>query len=150
MIRIRRFYLVENKKFRINASDIVLTVLSVFFFIGMLTFLNPCGPKEDGSWMTCHWAGQALTGISAVLTVISIIHLCIQNTEIKQGLSLAMIPAALLSAVLPGTLISLCMMNSMRCHSVTRTASIIISAVIIIAAVIDIIICRKKKQQSGR
>ena len=46
---------------------ILLFVFSVVELIGIRTFFAPCGPKEDGSWMSCHWAGQAVTGTAAVL-----------------------------------------------------------------------------------
>ena len=134
----------KNKRTNIGASDFIMLVLSVIFLTGIRTFFAPCGPKDDGSWMTCHWAGQAITGIAAVLFVISVIHLFVKDARIKQGLSLAMIPVALLSAVLPGNLIGLCMMDTVRCHSVMRTASVVLSVLVIAAAVFDVIVQKKK------
>mgnify|MGYP002623852021 FL=1 len=128
----------NNKKLNIGVTDIILLVLSAVFFLGLLTFLAPCGPKDDGSWMTCHWAGQALRGISAVLLVISGIHFFVKDSKIKLGLSLAAIPAAILSLILPGNLIGLCMMNTMRCHSVMRTGTMIISVLILVQQIIII------------
>ncbi|MBO5574333.1 MAG: DUF4418 family protein, partial [Clostridium sp.] len=54
-------------KGRIRATDIALTIISFLFLIGTKTIFGPCGPKEDGSFMTCHWAGQALFGIACVM-----------------------------------------------------------------------------------
>ena len=144
IIQEKELDLMENKKINIGVSDIILLVLSAVFMIGIRTFFASCGPKDDGSWMTCHWAGQAVTGIAAVLLVIAIIHMFVPNAKIKQGLSLAVIPAALLSAILPGNLIGLCMMNTMRCHSVMHPAVIVVSVLMIAAAVLDLIMQRKK------
>ena len=94
--------------------------------------------------MTCHWAGQGVTGIAAVLLVISVIHLIVKDAKIKLGLSLAVIPTALLSAILPGNLIGLCMMNTMRCHSIMRTSAIVESVLLIAIAVFDIFVQKKK------
>ena len=127
----------NDKKFNIGKSDIVLTVVSALFFIGTLSFIAPCGPKDDGSWMSCHWAGQALKGVAFVLLVISVIHMFASDIKIKQGLDFSMIPTAILAAVLPGFMINLCMMNTMRCHSVTRIGAIIFAAALIIIAVFD-------------
>ena len=135
----------DNKKLNIRVSDIVLLILSAIFLAGILTFFAPCGPKDDGSWMTCHWAGQAIRGIAAVLFIISVIHLIIKDENVKQGLSVAIIPMALLSAILPGTLIGLCMMNTMRCRAIMRPGTIVLSVLMIAAAVLDIILQRKKK-----
>ena len=134
----------ENKKINIGASDIILLVLSAVFLIGIRTFFAPCGPKDDGSWMTCHWAGQAITGIAAVLLVISVIHMFVKDAKVKQGLAIAMIPTALFSVILPGNMIGLCMMNTMRCHSVMHPATIVMSVLMIAAAVLDLIMQRKK------
>ena len=135
----------ENKKINIGASDIILLVLSAVFLIGIRTFFAPCGPKDDGSWMTCHWAGQAITGIAAVLLVISVIHMFVKDAKVKQGLAIAMIPVALFSLILPGNMIGLCMMNTMRCHSVMCTASVIVSVLVIAAAAFDLLVQRRKE-----
>lgn len=135
----------EKKKKLIGASDIVLLVLSVVFLIGSLTFFAPCGPKDDGSWMSCHWAGSAVAGVAGVLVVVSLIHLFVPDSGIKTGLSLTAIPTALLSLILPGNIIPLCMMDTMRCRSVTRPAVIVLSILVIAAAVFDILVQRKKR-----
>ena len=134
----------EKKKINIGVTDIILLVLSIVFLIGIRTFFAPCGPKDDGSWMTCHWAGQAITGIASVLLVISVIHMFVKDAKVKQGLAIAMIPMALFSAILPGNMIGLCMMNTMRCHSVMHPATIVMSVLMIAAAVLDLIMQRKK------
>ena len=67
---------------RIGVSDILLFVFSVVELIGIRTFFAPCGPKEDGSWMSCHWAGQAVTGTAAVLVVLAI---CILAYLLREG-----------------------------------------------------------------
>ena len=135
----------KNKKLNIGVSDIVLTVIAAVFLIGICTVFKPCGPKEDGGYMTCHWAGQAITGLSAVLLVISVMHMFIPDEKIKQGLSLAVIPVALLAAIIPGRVISLCMMDMMRCRAVMKPAVMIISVLMILAACFDLVMRGRKK-----
>ena len=135
----------EKKKNTVGISDLLLLAVSLVFLIGIRTFFSSCGPKEDGTWMTCHWAGQAVTGIAAVLLVICVIRLFVKDSGIKQGLSLSVIPAALLSAILPGNLIGLCMMDTMRCRSVMRPAVIVFSLLMIAAAIFDLFVQRGKK-----
>ena len=124
----------KNKKINIKAGDIVLFILCLVFMIGIRTFFSACGPKEDGSFMTCHWAGQALSGLAAALLVQSVIHTAVPNPAIKAGVSLAMIPTALVSLILPGNLIHLCMMDSMHCNAVMKPCAIVLSALITAAA----------------
>lgn len=133
----------SDKKISVGVTDVVFAILAIFFTVGILTFFAPCGPKDDGSWMACHWAGRAVAGISAVITLISLIHLFVPG-KIKIGLDLAAVPIALLAAILPGNLINLCMMQTMKCHTLTHPATIVLSVLIIVAVVIDILIQRKK------
>ena len=90
-------------------TDAVAALLSVVSLIGIFTVFAPCGPKEDGSWMVCRWAGNAVKGISLVLAVLSLIRLFIADEKIKIGLSLAVFAVAILETAVPGHLISLCM-----------------------------------------
>ena len=128
----------ENK---IGVTDIALLVLSAALLIGVLTVFAPCGPKEDGSWMTCHWAGNAVAGAAAVLTVCAIVRMLVRGT--KLGLDFAMISAAALAALLPGQLIHLCMMADMRCRAVMTPAVRVLSVLIAVVAVVDIVLQRK-------
>lgn len=130
----------ENQKRNIGVSDLILLVISAGYLTGMLTIFKPCGPKEDGGWMSCHWAGNAVAGVAAVLLVIAIVHMIIPGARTKVGLSIAAIPTAALGAVIPGTLIHLCMMNTMRCHAVMHPAAVILSVLMIAAAILDIIV----------
>ncbi len=134
----------EKKKISVGITDILMAVVSLIFVIGMRTFMAPCGPKEDGTWMSCHWAGEALFAFSIVMLVISVLHLVMGNAKLKIGLSLAVLPVAVMTAVIPQILISLCMMTTMRCHSIMRTAAIIICVVMIVLALADIFLNRKK------
>ena len=60
----------EKKKWKIKLTDVLLLLASGAFLVGMRTFLAPCAQQADGKWMVCHWAGEALTGVAAVLFVI--------------------------------------------------------------------------------
>ena len=129
---------------KINGFDAILFVLSAALFAGVLTVFAPCGAKEDGGWMTCHWAGNAVAGVAAVLTALAIMRLFVKDTKARLGLSAAMIPVALLSALFPGRLISLCMMPAMRCRAVMSPAVTVLSVLIIAAASIDVAVQHKK------
>lgn len=133
------------KKLNFSFHDFALLLLSALYVVGMHTFLKPCGSKPDGTWMNCHWAGQALKAFSLVLFIIAFTHFWVQNSKIKLGLSVATIPVALFSALIPGVYIKLCMMNTMRCHSVTQPSAIVISVLLIVFAIFDIIKNAKKE-----
>lgn len=129
---------------KINGFDAILFIFSAALFAGVLTVFAPCGAKEDGGWMTCHWAGNAVAGVAAVLTALAVMRLFVKDIKTRLWQSAAMIPAALLSALLPGKLISLCMMPSMRCRAIMSPAVTVLSVLIIAAAAADILLQRRK------
>ena len=131
---------------RTFTTDIILLGLSVLLTIGSLTFAAPCGPHEDGTFMSCHWAGNAVFGLGLVLTAMSAVHIITGNNSVKTGLAAGLIPASVLAALIPGTFIDICKMDTMRCVSVMRPADIIIAFVITGVAVIDIIIQQRKRR----
>ncbi|MBR1456731.1 MAG: DUF4418 family protein [Oscillospiraceae bacterium] len=133
----------EKKTSGISVMDVVLLVLSLAFFLGVLFVFDPCGPKEDGGWMTCHWAGRAVSGVAGAVAVTALIHFFAGDGRVKMGLDLAILPMALLAALIPGRLIGLCMMADMRCRSVMAPAVTVFSVLLIAAAVIDLLIRRK-------
>ena len=131
--------------------EIVLFALCAVYFIGALTFLFPCGPKEDGSFMTCHWAGQALRGVSCLMAVVAALALATRNDAARRGLVTALIPAGALTAALPGRLIGLCMMNSMTCQAVTRPAALVFGLLIAALALADALrLARSERQATAR
>ena len=89
--------------------------------------------------MTCHWAWIAVLSIAVVLSVQSILRLFFKSGEAKRGISAAMLPLAVLAAIVPKTLINLCMMNTMHCHTMMRPFAIVMGIVIAVLALVDII-----------
>ena len=127
-----------------TACDILLPLLALAFFLGLLFVFGPCGPKEDGGWMTCHWAGQALRGLAGALLVIALLHLLPGRAELKMGLDLATLPLSVLALLLPGRLIGLCTMASMQCRSIMRPAVTVFAVLLIIVSALDLLMWRKK------
>ena len=127
-----------------TACDILLPLLALAVFLGLLFVFGPCGPKEDGGWMTCHWAGQALRGLAGALLVIALLHLLPGRAELKMGLDLATLPLSVLALLLPGRLIGLCTMASMQCRSIMRPAVTVFAVLLIIVSALDLLMRRKK------
>lgn len=128
----------KGSKKSFGISDILLIVAAVIYLVGVFTVFSACGPKDDGSWMTCHWAGQIIKGLSVTVLITSLVHALIRNSGIKAGISIAMIPEAVLSMLVPGVLVNLCMMNNMHCHTMMRPGTCICSGFVLVMAVMDI------------
>ena len=125
---------------KISALPIVLLILSLILTVGVRLVFHACLPHEDGSWMACHWAEQAVFALGLVLCVQSALLTALD----QPGLALAMVPTAGMAAILPNNLIRLCMMKEMRCHAVMRPAAIALGAVIAAVALADFILENRK------
>ncbi|MBE6010078.1 MAG: DUF4418 family protein [Lachnospiraceae bacterium] len=135
-------------KERFSVLNIVTLIVSVIFLAGTLSFLKPCGPQDDGSFMSCHWAGQALAGIAVVLLVMAVLLLLLPSAESKMGAALAMVPVGILAAVIPGGLIHLCMMETMRCHAVMKPGARCFGIIIAVLAVISAVMSARKAKNN--
>ena len=133
----------NHEKRRFGITDVLLLVLNLIFFVGIQTVFAPCEAHPDGSWMTCHWAGQALIGIAAALLAIAVMHLVIPRAQVKIGLSLAVIPVSILAFAVPDHLIDLCMMETMHCHTVMEPAVTVLSLLNVLLAAADIYVYQK-------
>ena len=121
----------EKKRCLIPA--LVTLVLAVLAVAGVKSFAGPC-VHEDGSFGPCHWAGQALFGLSIVIAAESVIVLWRKDAGLRRGLYLAMMLTAMLGILMPGTLISLCVMESMRCRMIMRPAMLVLYALMLVSA----------------
>ena len=102
-------------------------LLSAVIAVGSVSFLGPC-VHEDGSFGPCHWAGQAMLGIGLLLAVLSLTALLVKDGRLRAGLLFAAAAAAVLGIFVPGTLIGLCGMATMRCRAVMRPAMTLLCA----------------------
>ena len=127
-----------------SVCDILLPILALCFLLGLFFAFGPCGPKEDGSWMTCHWAGQAEKGTAGLLLALTLLHLIPGRAEMKTGLDLAQIGVCVLTLLLPGRLIGLCMMHDMRCRSVMTPAVTVFAVLVIAVSLVDLLLKRKR------
>lgn len=134
-------------KNQIKALDLVFPALSLVFLLGILTVFRPCGPREDGSWMSCHWAGRAVAGAAGAMLLLSLLRLLVRPGA-RQGLDLALLVLAGLAILLPGHLIGLCMMHDMRCHTLTAPCTAVLSLLIAAAAAADLILSLRKGRRN--
>lgn len=130
------------KKSRI--FDVILLVLTLCLTLGVKFVFHACGPKEDGSYMACHWAENAVCALGAVQVCIAVL-LFVLKGRAKSGAAAALVPAAAVTALVPQFVIRLCMMTEMHCHAVMRPAVILVSAAIAVCAVIAAVLHHKEE-----
>ena len=119
-------------------ADIAVFVFTVILFTGIRAVFHACDAVQDAAagthmmsadaavqvtWMSCHWAERAVwlaAGAMLVQAVALLVYRGRGRHGIKAGLSLAITVQSAVCALIPGVGISLCMMETMRCHTVMR------------------------------
>ena len=124
---------------------ILLLICSLCMSAGVKLIFHACGPKEDGSFMTCHWAEQAVFTLGCVMAAVSVLILIMPDGGMRRGLALAMIPAGAGAALIPNTMIKLCMMTDMHCHAVMKPAVIILGVVSAVLGLIYAAVCKSER-----
>lgn len=117
-------------------SGVTETVLSLLLTVGTFTFFKACG-AEEGHFMNCHWAQNAVSLSGAVLAALSLLRLVIANRDIRTGILLGIFTLSVSVIFIPKTLINLCMMETMRCHTIFKPAVIITASVLAVISGID-------------
>ena len=123
----------------------VMLVFSLVIAIGSFTFLSPC-VHDDGNVGACWWAGRMLLSLGCLLAVLSVFVLL--SGRARFGTYLSGIAVCALGILTPGTLISLCRMNSMHCRAVMQPAMIILFAAAALTSLLGVLFCMK--EQKGR
>ena len=130
---------IEMKNKAITITGISMLLISVFLAVGVKVIFHACGAKDDGSFMHCHDAENTVMYIGIGMAVLSLAGIFIKNKTVSVILSCLSAAAAVVAALIPQTIIKMCMMNTMRCHSVMRPAVIVTCAVFAVCAVMNII-----------
>lgn len=112
--------------------------LGLLFAVCMKTVLKACGPMEDGTFMHCHTAEQSLFILALVIAAVGVVSLFAKGA-LRKAAALAEFILAFAGLLVPGTLVSLCMMPDMRCRSVMRPGALVFCVLVIAASAIDII-----------
>lgn len=133
----------EKKKRKIGLLDIVIAGLSLAIALAPKTVFYTCGVKPDGSWMLCHWTGEAVVGAGVVLACLAGIRF-FASPSMKQGIDISMLLLTVLTTLLPGHLLPLCKMATMPCHVLFQPAVIFIAVFLALALAADIFWQRKK------
>ena len=74
------------------------------------------------------------------MVVLELLHALLPNAGIRQGLDLGALILTALAILIPGRLIDLCMMNTMRCHTVMVPAVRVFAMLLAAVSVLDFVI----------
>lgn len=133
----------DQKKF--SLIRFIPALLSALLLLGTATVFQPCAAKEDGTWMHCHDVQTAVIAGSLFLTALLIGSGIIQSKKYAITMYIA---AAICSGViffLPGIIMPMCMMHTMRCYAVMQPFVRIMSALVCISSLLEMVKAFRKE-----
>ena len=113
---------------------IALLIISLCLTAGTQFVFHACGIHDDGSYGRCHYA-QLMIGCIGLVTAAGAVMLLILRTgEVSIAISVLTICESLLTILIPGKIIPLCMMATMSCQAKMKPFTLVMSIVILLAA----------------
>ncbi|MCR5558952.1 MAG: DUF4418 family protein [Schwartzia sp.] len=108
-------------------------VFSLLLSLGVMTVFSACGMKEDGTWMRCHGAQNVVELGGFILFFLFSFAAILKSRSLKLFLFAAGVIGAAALFFVPGDIMPLCMMKTMRCHTVFQPFVRLVSAVIVVS-----------------
>lgn len=137
-----------KKKGLCRIVDIALLLLSAALCIGVKLVFHACGAMEDGSYMHCHTAENAVFAAAIVLTVLALILCLLRARKVRACIAFVAAVLALVTAFIPQTVVHLCMMPDMRCRSIMRPAVLVCSLLIAAVALLSALLSLRAKEKA--
>jgi len=117
----------QLNKERNPLAEYIALILSLLLVLGVKTFIRPCGLHDDGSYGMCRSAGQTVFYLGLVLCLLALSAALSNRRTGRIVSSAAGCILAVVTALIPGTIMSLCMMPGMRCRTIMKPGVLVIS-----------------------
>lgn len=95
-------------------------LLSALLVLGTATVFSGCAVKDDGTWMRCHEAQAMVLRTGIGTTILLFLAALLKNKPLRTVLYGLGFAACVVLFLLPGTLLPMCMMHTMRCYTVMQ------------------------------
>lgn len=135
----------SGKTKRSEVAGGITLAACILLAVGVMTLFPACGPKDDGTWMSCHQAQLAVCAIACVMSLLSLVALFVRR-GVGRWLHVIVAVLAVVAALVPGTVIPLCMMAGMQCRAVMRPSVILLGALIAVCAVVSTVLERGQRR----
>ena len=122
--------------------------LSALLVVGANTVFSACDPMPDGSWMRCHDCQNQVTAGGAVLALVLGASAFVPKRSLRLALQALGVVGAVVVFLTPGVICPLCMMETMRCHTVFQPFARIMSGLIAATGVASLAVTLRGTKKS--
>ncbi|MBQ9063990.1 MAG: DUF4418 family protein [Blautia sp.] len=125
--------------------SLISALIGVLLAVGVMTLFSACGPKEDGTWMHCHTAQMGAFACGVIIALLFLIASFSKGKVVRICLNGAAFVASAAAFAVPGIIVSMCMMQDMRCYSVMQPFVRIMSVVSAVLALCGLILAVRER-----
>ena len=125
---------------------LVPAALSALLLAGGVTVFSACEQRADGSWMHCHQCQNMVAGSAVGLIALYGASALVTKKPVRLALLVLAVIASVVVFFIPGGICPLCMMKTMRCHTVFQPFVRIMS-VLVAGSGIGALVASFKKDQ---
>ena len=115
------------KKYIVGALIVIIGLLVFFAPFG---FAHVCFPKADGSFMKCHWMGEAVRMLGGLITALGVIFLLSKRSRI--GIAFSNIGLGVCLILLQTVVIGTCKTATMHCNVYTKPVILLLAILLIV------------------
>ena len=136
----------------VSKKDLVIPLvpaaLSAALLAGGVTVFSACEPRPDGTWMHCPQCQTSVAASAAGPAVFFGTAAFIKNRGVRLALQVLCLVGAVVVFFIPGVICPLCMMKTMRCHTVFQPFVRIMSVLVAGGGVAAVVNTLKKDKAS--
>ena len=127
------------KKYIVGILIIIVGLLILFAPFG---FARVCFPKADGSFMKCHWMGEAVRMLGGLIAALGVIFSLCKTT--RSGIAFSNIGVGICLILLQTTVIGTCKNTAMHCNVYTKPVILLLAGALVIINAGYLLFNRKK------
>ena len=125
--------------------EVIPIFVAAVLGIGVLTLFRGCGAMEDGSFMHCHTAQNFVFALSAVIALVGIVDIFIGVHIIKVLISAISILLSVIIPFVPGFIVPMCMMETMRCNAVMKPFVYVFGVILFVTLVVKALVLYRSR-----
>ena len=115
------------KKYIVGA---LIVIIGLLVFSAPFGFAHVCFPKADGSFMKCHWMGEAVRMLGGLITALGVIFLLSKRSRI--GIAFSNIGLGVCLILLQTVVIGTCKNAAMHCTVYTKPVILLLAILLIV------------------
>ena len=128
------------KKYIFSLLIVLIGLLVLFAPFG---FAHVCSPKADGSFMKCHWMGEAVRLLGCLIALSGLAFFICKKSRF--GISVYNIGTGLSLILLETIVIGTCKHSNMSCNVYTKPIIILLAIALIAVSLVYVFLSRKEK-----